>query len=128
MTYKTPRVKPGQTVACLIRGEVEIDGLTEGVPVPWPYVEVTAEKRSYPLFGALVKAVKAESVNEVSRLWGVGRKQVYRWRRALGVPRFNAGTRALWVELASSRLSPEARKKGGLASREARRRTPERPF
>jgi hypothetical protein len=33
--YRTPRVRYGQTVRCLLRGEVEVVGLTDA-PIPWP--------------------------------------------------------------------------------------------
>lgn len=115
--YRTPRVKPGHAVACLMRGEVEVDGLTagpgttaEGVPLAWPYVEGVAGKRSLILVGDLVKAVRRESVSAICRAWGVSRWQVRDWRRALGVGRYNEGTRVLWRSLAG-KLHRRAAKK-----------------
>jgi hypothetical protein len=43
--YRTPRVRVGRFVRCLIRGEVEIVGFTSG-PVPWPQGKTTRRPRS----------------------------------------------------------------------------------
>jgi hypothetical protein len=109
--YRTPRVKVGHPIGCLVRGEVSPDGLTdgprttvEGYPIAWPYIDQIGGHRSLILCADLVTAVKAESVTAVMECWGVSRKQVYRWRRTLGVGRMNAGTRALWAAIAPGKL------------------------
>lgn len=133
--YRSPRVRPGHTVACLVRGEVEVDGVTEGVrstadgtPLAWPYVEPCpgTGKRSLLLVADLVKAVRAESAQAVARCWGVSRWQVTRWRRALGVGRMTAGTRARWAELRPGKLTAEAARAGAAARNRRRATRPEK--
>lgn len=119
--YQTPHVKSGQTITCTLRGEVEVDGLTEDVPIPWPFIAGIARVRSLILCADLVRAVEQESVQAVAHHWGVSRYLVHRWRRALGVARFNEGTQARWRDLASQRLDREARRRGGRASVIARK-------
>lgn len=124
-TYRAPRCKPGHTIACLLRGDVEIDGLTEGsrstaegTPLAWPYIEPCpgTGRRTLLLCGDLVAAVRTEAARDVAQAWGVSRWQVGRWRRALAVGRMTAGTRQLWRDLAAQRLTPASRRKGGLAA------------
>lgn len=117
--YRTPRVKPGHTIACQVRGEVEVDGLTEGSrstaepwPIAWPYVAQIGGRRSLILCGDLVKAVRREGVSAIAKAWGVSRDQVHTWRRALGVPRFNEGTRATWTILAPAKCATMRAAKG----------------
>lgn len=134
--YRAVRVRPGHTVVCLIRGEVEVHGVTEGArstadgPLAWPYVEPCpgTGRLTLLLLGDLARAVRVESVQAVCHYWGVSRYTVRRWRRALGVGRMTAGTRALWAELAPTRLGRDARARGGAAASAARRaKTPVDP-
>jgi hypothetical protein len=124
--YKTPRIKPGQSVACLIRGEVEVDGLSEGVrstaegaPLAWPYLLrcPPVDRRSLVLCADLVKAVKVESSQAVCHYWGISRDTVYNLRRALGVGRVNPGTRNLLRVLWAAKLTPDRLAKGGRNAR-----------
>jgi hypothetical protein len=57
----------------------------------------------------LARAIRTESVEAMAHWWGVSRWTVRRWRHALGVDRFNEGTKARWKELAPSKLTPEVR-------------------
>jgi hypothetical protein len=124
--YKAPKVKRGSTVACLLMGEVEVDGLTDA-PIPWPYVEGLAGNRRYPLFGDLAKAIRAESVTAVCWHWGIGETLIRRYRKALGVPRFNAGTRAIWVRSAAKLHTPEALAAKAIGEAKARGRKADAP-
>ena len=136
--YRAVRVRPGHTVVCLMRGEVEVHGVTEGArstddgPLAWPYVEPCPGTRRLTMLvlGDLPRAVRTESVQAVCHYWRVGRHTVQRWRRALGVGRMTAGTRALWAALAPTRLGRDARSRGGAsasAARRARRGPPVEP-
>lgn len=99
--YRAVRVRPGHTVVCLIRGEVEVHGVTEGArstadgPLAWPYVEPCpgTGRLTLLLLGDLARAVRVESVQAVCHYWGVSRYTVRRWRRALGVGVLNASRR-----------------------------------
>jgi hypothetical protein len=82
--------RPGDSVQDQIRGWVTVGGL-EDTPVPWPYAKGRG-RHSPILTGDLVRAVQREAGVVVSHLFGVGRKVVWQWRQALGLPRSNAGT------------------------------------
>lgn len=119
--YAPPRCRVGDHVLCQYRGDpVEVAGMTES-PFPWPGAIYRNGHLTPILTGALVDAVRTESCQAVAAWWNVSRKQAQRWRRALGVGRFNEGTRAVWVLLAPRRLSVAARRKGAAAAN--RRRT-----
>jgi hypothetical protein len=88
--YRTPRYRLGQEVQCAVRGKVAVVAVSTG-RIRWPLCRprtVTA----LVVCGDLEKAVRRESATAVAHWWGVGWTTVRRWRRALGVGRFNAGT------------------------------------
>lgn len=88
--YRTPRYKAGQVISCAIRGKVTITGLSKG-PILWPQCRPRSVL-ALVVYGDLEKAVHRESAAAVAHWWGVAWTTVRRWRRALGVTRFNAGT------------------------------------
>lgn len=90
--YKTPRFKYGDIVCDESRGDVKIVGLTDA-PIPWP-IGARGPKgmKTIVLYKGLVRAVRMESITAVRHWWGVTHTPVYRWRKALGVGRFNDGT------------------------------------
>ncbi len=96
--YATPRFRYGRTVRCLMRGKVEIVGLSDA-PIPWPIGKLGRAK-SLVLYGALARAVRRESNQAVARAWGVTGQTVRKWRRALGVQQVNDGTFALKSDMA----------------------------
>jgi hypothetical protein len=59
------------------------------------------------LCGDLAKAVKRESAIAICYGWGVTGQTVSGWRKALGVPQVNEGTRRLYVVYTPERLPPE---------------------
>jgi DNA-binding Xre family transcriptional regulator len=68
------------------------------------------------LCGDLVRAIKLESVWAIKHWWGVSRATVTTWRRALGVPRTNPGTRQLFQENAKEIWTPKIRAKANKAA------------
>jgi hypothetical protein len=101
--YAAPRCRVGRGLYCLVRGDVAVRGMTDA-PVPWPYTTVRGGTPSLIVCGDLARAVAVESAAAVARHWGVGRKVVSGWRRALGVGRMTEGTRRRWSELAEAKL------------------------
>jgi hypothetical protein len=91
--YRTPRFKYGALVRDGIRSEVKVVGLTDG-RIPWP-IGQRGRARSLVFSGSLVRAVRTESIVSICYWWGIGRRSVYRWRKALGIPGCNPGTRRL---------------------------------
>lgn len=88
--YRTPRYRLGQQVDCAIRGKVNVTGMSKG-RIPWPQCRPRTVL-ALVVCGDLEKAVRRESAAAVAYWWGVSCTTVRRWRRALGVSRFNAGT------------------------------------
>lgn len=102
--YAPPPCEPGSSLHCTLRGWVTVGGLTDA-PIPWPWTHDTLDggvgsKRSIILCGDLLSAVRAESATSICYHWGVNRKVVSRWRRALEVGRMTPGTAAIWTAAA----------------------------
>ena len=121
-SYVAPACEPGSSLVCRLKGRQRVGGLTDA-PIPWPYSAERAggSGRSLIVCGDLVRAVSTEAVQAVCHHFGVGRKVVSEWRRALGVGRMTAGTLARWKELAPRRLPKAARSRGGKAAAAAKR-------
>lgn len=120
--YRAPQCEEGDMLFCEHNdGDILVAGITEA-PIPWPAYVTPINPRLIPILtGDLTRAVRTESAASVAYWWGVSRYTVRRWRRRLGVPRMNEGTKALWRQLASSKLTDEARRKGAIASNLAQR-------
>jgi hypothetical protein len=91
--YRTPRVRVGRFVRCLLRGEVEVVGLTDR-PIPWPLGK-TARRPAIIVYAGLARAIRRESALAVAHWWGVGLDRVWKWRKALGVGATTEGTSRL---------------------------------
>jgi hypothetical protein len=88
--YAPPACTPGETLPCRVRGHVRVAGLTEA-PIPWPYTG----PKALIICGDLERAIRFEATAAVAYHWGVTQPTVSRWRRALGVGRFNSGSTAV---------------------------------
>lgn len=109
--YRAPRVRYGKTLFCELRGEVVVNGMSFG-RIAWP---TTRKKRSRPAFilcGDLVRAVRRESALAICYWFGVTPQTVTAWRKALGVPTTNEGTRRLRQDLFDEIVPQPAREKG----------------
>jgi hypothetical protein len=83
--YRTPRCRIGQTVRCLVSGEVVIVALSDA-PIPWPLCK--AGPWLVPVvYRDLAKALRRESAQAIGHHWGAGIWSVWQWRKALGVRR-----------------------------------------
>jgi len=94
-TYRTPRFRLGATVTCKVRGELRIVGVTDA-RIPWPLGHSGRGARSLVVYGDLARAIRRESVSAICHWFGVHDLTVWKWRKALGVPERNYGTRKLW--------------------------------
>jgi DNA-binding XRE family transcriptional regulator len=76
--------------------------------IPWPLARNVLNggrgHGTYVLCGDLVKALRLESNQAIQYWWGVGVATVVRWRRELGVPQFNPGTKRLWSAWRKAKL------------------------
>ena len=109
--YQVPTCQLGEKLLCEYRDrEVTVKGMTDA-PIPWPAAR--RSNRTSPIVcGDLVRAVKTESETAVAHHWGVRYWTVWKWRKALQVPRMTNGTRRLLIENAVNTLSSEVRAKG----------------
>jgi DNA-binding Xre family transcriptional regulator len=64
------------------------------------------------LCGDLVRAIQLEAAEAVAREWGVNPGTVSRWRRILGVKRFNLGTQELFLKYQGKALTAETTSRG----------------
>jgi len=100
----------GEAVGDLIRGEVTYAGISDS-PIAWPWGRVRGRTRPIPVMTVeLGRAIHLEAASAVVYHWGVSRKTVWRWRRALDVVSFNPGTAALWAQAAAKLHTPAARR------------------
>src|SRR5215475_8975983 len=88
--YRPPRVPRDGYLRCAMRGWTEVGGYTHA-PIPWP----AKWGRSPILCGDLVRAVRREAKASVAYHWGVSIITVYKWRKFLGVERWNKGSSRL---------------------------------
>ena len=95
--YEPPAVRVGQRVRCVLRGPtVRVCGWSDG-RIPWPLGRVGhGGKGAYVVTAELAAAIRNESAAAMCYWFGVGTSTVSKWRRALGVPPFNDGTRQLY--------------------------------
>jgi hypothetical protein len=90
--YRTPRLRVGQRVRCLVRGEMVITGMTDA-PIPWPVGKQDRGRRSLIVFKDLAKAIRRESSQAICHWWRVSPGVVCKWRWALRIGAISAGTR-----------------------------------
>jgi hypothetical protein len=118
--YRTPRVRVGRFVRCLIRGEVEVAGIRDA-PIPWPVCK-TARRHALIVFADLARAIRREAALAVAHWWGVRPNHVRKWRKALGVGATNEGTSRLRSAYSHEPWAAEARAKAHAKAGDPARR------
>ena len=118
--YRTPRFEYGLEVRDLIRGKVAVIGLSDA-PIPWPVIG-RGSGNTLALYGDLARAVRQESNQAVAHWWGVTGQTVTKWRKALGVPTTNKGTRRLRRTYARQEFFQQARLMAIAKARDPERR------
>jgi len=76
--YLTPSVISGCRVYCLVRGLVNLVGLSDA-PIPWPIGEKDGEQ-SLVVYRGLARALKCETATAIAAAWGVPIATVEHWR------------------------------------------------
>ena len=114
--YASPSVHVGEWIYDEERGLVEVGGLRDTAPLPWPYR--VGQGRAFILCGDLVRALKQEARAAVQYWWGAGHSTVDRWRAVLGLEELTPGTRELQGENLAWRMAttPGLRAKAIAAS------------
>lgn len=124
--YVAPATQEGSLIACRYLGTVTVSHFSVA-PIPWPLAKRPGKGgHMMPvLTGSLEQAVKVESAKAVAYHWGVSIATVQRWRKVLGVGRFNAGTKALWKEQVGPKLHKKGyHKRGGKTTARKMRKKP----
>jgi hypothetical protein len=122
--YATPVFHYGDDAFCERFGDCVLVGLHDA-PIPWPVGKRKGKGqrgRFLVLTGALVEAVQRESEPAVAHWWGVSEATVCLWRKALGVPATNEGTRRLRHDYALEPGITAARQKAQAKARDPQRR------
>src|SRR5262245_29730878 len=106
--YAPPALGVGDRADCLSRDcTCRVVSISDA-PIPWPKV-LPLGGRGQPtllLNFDLAEAVRREAAAAVAHWWGVRPPVVCRWRKALGVERYNEGSRRL--QLRNSERGAEA--------------------
>ena len=88
--YPAPALVIGEETTCLLRGcTVRITSWTEA-PIPWPRCQAIDQRGGSGLLlnDELARAVRCEAVMAIRHWWGVSGGIVCRWRKVLGVGRW----------------------------------------
>lgn len=110
--YLPPACKIGDWLTCVIRGDQEVAGFTNGWPVARPLsgggarIIVTEELR---------EAIETESATALALLIGISKQAVSRYRKALGV-KDTPGSSAVRKANIARIFTIEVRRMGGQAS------------
>ena len=136
--YAPPALRRGDRATCLVRdGDVIITGWSDG-RIPWPRCRRPGSHgggSGLLVDEELARAIRLESSLAIQHWWGVDVSVVWRWRKALGVPRFNEGSARLQTALNTQKgaaqkgkpLPPEAVERRRRTARELGLRPPQRP-
>jgi hypothetical protein len=121
-TYRTPRVRLGETIACEARDCDLVVVQISDARIVWPIGRKKGQSgKSLIVFGDLAKAVRTESNQAVCYWWGVTPQTVSKWRKGLGVGLTNPGTHRL-----RSDYTDEPWAKKALRKAQAKAQDPER--
>jgi hypothetical protein len=105
--YKAPKCRIGDKLYCEVRKRhFEVRAMSTA-PVPWPQTQASEHGRlSIIVTANLVKALRVESTTALSHLLGVTYGTLARWRRILGIRRWNEGARQLFLDHAKGEFLP----------------------
>jgi hypothetical protein len=124
--YKAPGLRRGDRATCLFRdADVIITGWSDA-RIPWPRCRRPGTHgggSGLLVDEELARAVRLESSLAIQYWWGVEITVVWRWRKALGVPRFNEGSARLQTALNVSKGAARKGKRLSPEQVEQRRRT-----
>ncbi len=109
--YAAPTCRVGDRLLCERYGESVVAEMSAG-RIPWPICRAPGRPRLI-LCGDLARAGRVESEAAVAHWWGVDKATVCKWRRALGVPKSNAGSRRLYANGMRRSITPAMRAAAG---------------
>jgi hypothetical protein len=97
--YRAPALRRGDQASCLFRGCPVVVTTWTDARIPWPRCYVPDGRGGgvgLLVDEELARAVRSESAAAVSYWWGVSHGAIARWRKALGVGKWDApGSRRL---------------------------------
>ena len=120
--YKSPSIPIGTIISCESRDTDVIVIDYSDAKIPWPIGRrPRLGAKSLIVFGDLAEAVKQESCLAVAHWFGVSTQTVTVWRRNLGVPAVNPGTRALKSDYFFEPWAKRAQKKAWAKGKDPER-------
>jgi hypothetical protein len=107
--YRPPALERGQITTCLFRKQVVVILGWSNAPIPWPICKKPGRGGGQGLLAdeELLRAIRTESALALAYWWGMTTAQVWRWRKAFGIGRYDTP--------GSVRLTRYARQKAGAA-------------
>jgi hypothetical protein len=106
--YTPPPLRRGDHAVCLFRDSEVVITSWSNARIPWPRCR-RAGHRAGPglrVNEELARAIRLESSRSLQHWFGVSEFTVWKWRKALGVERFNEGSARLHTEGRCARSSP----------------------
>lgn len=120
--YRTPRFRYGARVQDVLRGEVQIVGISDA-RIPWPIGAFGPRKApGLILYRDLAKAIERESVQAVAHWWGITPQTVTRYRRLAGIEAMPEGTRRVKVAYFNEPWAERVRELAWAKARDPERR------
>jgi hypothetical protein len=111
-SYRTPRVRIGQTVECELRGPVIVTSIADS-PIQWPWARGKQGRTSPVVYKDLAKALRVETGVDICKAWGIANCTVRKWRKRLGISGYTPG---LIERLRQHMLGPVGRRMHRLAA------------
>lgn len=110
--YHPPKLRSGQIVTCLVRGEMEVCGWSDA-PFKWPLGRRPGTRYlgRQIVTDELVRAIRTESSLAVCYWWGLSHTTVSQWRRKLGVEGITKGTFAAMKDSGAKNVRRIARER-----------------
>src|SRR6187200_863296 len=120
--YAAPSLHVGDTATCLLRGGDVVITRWTAARIPWPRCRAIGNRGGSGLLldEELARAARHESAAAIQHGWGVTEGVVWRWKKALGVGRYDPeGSQRLHQQ--ASQAGAEAMKDREYTEAERRR-------
>src|SRR5262245_41683457 len=127
--YRPPKLHKGDRAFCLLRDSDVVITSWSDAPIPWPRCRALGSRGGSGLLldEELARAVRHESAAAVMHHWRVAAAVVWRWRKALGIGRWETeGSRRPHQQLSQAGAEAVKQREFTEAERQRQRRTNKR--